>query len=112
MLLLLYAAGLRISEALNLNLADVDLMNSVLYIRRSKFYKTRLVPIGADLTKVLREYTQQRCKRSPLDPEGTVLADIFRQANLARGRRTSLLLDAIPSQGPSPRRWAVPAAFA
>jgi site-specific recombinase XerD len=73
MLLLLYAAGLRISEALNLNLADVDLMDSVLYIRRSKFYKTRLVPIGADLTKVLREYTQQRYKRSPLDPEAPFL---------------------------------------
>jgi site-specific recombinase XerD len=73
MLLLLYAAGLRISEALNLNLADVDLMDSVLYIRRSKFYKTRLVPIGADLTKVLREYTQQRHKRSPLDPEAPFL---------------------------------------
>mgnify|MGYP000906923596 FL=1 len=73
MLLLLYAAGLRISEALNLNLADVDLIDRVLYIRRSKFYKTRLVPIGADLTMVLREYTQQRYKRSPLDPEAPFL---------------------------------------
>jgi site-specific recombinase XerD len=73
MLLLLYAAGLRISEALNLNLADVDLIDRVLYIRRSKFYKTRLVHIGTDLTKVLREYTQQRYKRSPLDPEAPFL---------------------------------------
>lgn len=73
MLLLLYAAGLRISEALNLNLADVDLTDRVLYIRRSKFYKTRLVPIGTDLTKVLREYTQRRYKRSPLDPDAPFL---------------------------------------
>lgn len=55
LLLLLYATGLRISEALNLNLADVDLNDRVLYVRGSKFYKTRLVPIGTDLTQVLRE---------------------------------------------------------
>lgn len=73
MLLLLYAAGLRISEALNLNLADVDLTDRVLYVRRSKFYRTRLVPIGTDLTQVLHEYAQQRYKRSPLDSNAPFL---------------------------------------
>ena len=47
LLLLLYGAGLRISEALALTLADVDLDSGILCIRESKFYKTRLVPIGA-----------------------------------------------------------------
>jgi integrase/recombinase XerD len=73
LLLLLYATGLRISEALNLNLADVDLNDRVLYVRRSKFYKTRLVPIGTDLTQVLREYAQRRYKRSPLVPDAPFL---------------------------------------
>ncbi len=68
LLLLLYATGLRISEALNLNLADVDLNDRVLYVRGSKFYKTRLVPIGTDLTRVLREHAKGRYRRSPLDP--------------------------------------------
>lgn len=45
LLLLLYGAGLRISEALALTLADVDLDSGILCIRESKFYKTRLVPI-------------------------------------------------------------------
>ena len=43
-LLLLYGAALRVSEALSLNLADVDLEEAVIVIRDTKFYKTRLVP--------------------------------------------------------------------
>jgi site-specific recombinase XerD len=60
--LLLYGAGLRISEALSLTLADVDLPASLLTIRESKFYKTRLVPMGPDLTGALGTYVAQRAK--------------------------------------------------
>jgi site-specific recombinase XerD len=60
LLLLLYGAGLRISEALNLEDGDVDLSASVLQVRRSKFFKTRLVPIGPRLTKILAGYQRKR----------------------------------------------------
>ena len=60
LLLMLYGAGLRISEALRLTLADVDLTTAVLHIRESKFYKTRLVPIGSDLTRLLIPYATAR----------------------------------------------------
>src|SRR5437899_2244048 len=53
MLLLLYGAGLRVSEALSLNLADVDLQQAVIVIRDTKFFKTRLVPLGGDLNDVM-----------------------------------------------------------
>jgi integrase/recombinase XerD len=59
-LLLLYGAGLRISEALALTLADVDLDAGVLCIRESKFYKSRLVPIGDDLLRILAPYAARR----------------------------------------------------
>lgn len=59
-LLLLYGAGLRISEALSLTLADVDLQAAVLTIRNTKFNKTRLVPIGPDLQKALMRYATTR----------------------------------------------------
>jgi integrase/recombinase XerD len=59
-LLILYGAGLRISEALSLTLADVDLDAGVLCIRESKFYKTRLVPIGDDLLRILTRYAARR----------------------------------------------------
>ena len=60
LLLLLYGAGLRISEALYLTPQDVDLVKSLLTIRESKFYRTRLVPIGVQLTDTLAAYAKQR----------------------------------------------------
>jgi site-specific recombinase XerD len=53
LILLLYGAGLRFSEATGLTLADVDLPAAVLTIRATKFYKSRLVPIGPLLAKAL-----------------------------------------------------------
>jgi site-specific recombinase XerD len=64
LLLLLYGAGLRIGEALALTLADVELTASLLTIRESKFYKTRLVPIGPKLTAVLTAYADDRRRRN------------------------------------------------
>jgi site-specific recombinase XerD len=60
LLLLLYGAALRISEALSLTLQDVDLQNAVLCIRESKFYRTRWVPIGSDLCAVLAQHIRLR----------------------------------------------------
>lgn len=60
LLLLLYGAGLRIGEALHLTLADIDLPAALVTIRDTKFYKTRLVPIGPDLCGALRHYAEQR----------------------------------------------------
>ena len=65
LILLLYAAGLRISEALSLRLTDVDLTGGVLTIRESKFYKTRLAPMSPALNGTLGEYVAQRAKDHP-----------------------------------------------
>jgi site-specific recombinase XerD len=60
LLLLLYGAGLRFSEATALTIADVDLAENVLTIRATKFYKSRLVPIGPQLATVLANYIPVR----------------------------------------------------
>ena len=60
MLLVLYGAALRISEAVRLVISDVDLANLLLKIRASKFYKDRLVPIGGDLAPILQSYAATR----------------------------------------------------
>lgn len=73
LLLLLYATGLRISEALALNLSDVDLDARILRIHETKFYKTRLVPIGADLTCVLADYAAERFQHLPTTPDAPFL---------------------------------------
>ncbi len=57
---LLSVSGLRLSEARNLKLQDVDLKNGVLTIREAKFGKTRLVPLHASTCKVLSEYVDKR----------------------------------------------------
>jgi len=56
LILLLYGAGLRISEALVLTLGDVNMHQVFLRIRDTKFFKSRLVPLGKDLTEILSEY--------------------------------------------------------
>ena len=76
LILLLYGAALRISEALSLTLADVDLPAGILTIRESKFYKTRLVPISPALTGALRNYVAQRAKSSR-----SVMADLLTVLN-------------------------------
>jgi integrase/recombinase XerD len=65
MLLLFYGAGLRRGEALRLSVTDVDLASSLLTIRNTKFFKSRLVPISADLTKVLRDYARWQAVTHP-----------------------------------------------
>lgn len=59
-LLLLYGAGLRLSEAINLDRADLDADKAVLTIRQTKFGKTRLVPFGRQLGGALAQYAA-RC---------------------------------------------------
>jgi len=68
LLLLLYGAGLRIGEALSLTLLDVDLSSAMLTIRESKFYKTRLVPIGSKLSDAMTSYQSRRLKQHPSKP--------------------------------------------
>jgi integrase/recombinase XerD len=60
LLLLMYGAALRASEVLSLTNADVDLLNAVLTIRDSKFFKSRLVPLGPMTTQTLTEYVHGR----------------------------------------------------
>jgi integrase/recombinase XerD len=57
---LLTVAGLRLGEARNLELPDVDLKAGVLTIRGAKFGKTRLVPLHRSTCRVLAEYIRRR----------------------------------------------------
>ncbi|MHB8950028.1 MAG: tyrosine-type recombinase/integrase [Rhodoferax sp.] len=59
---LLSVTGMRLSEALNLELVDVDLEHSVLTIRGAKFGQWRLVPIHSSTSAVLADYIERREK--------------------------------------------------
>lgn len=62
LLLTLYAAGLRPSEGLRLRCCDVNLSERVLSIWDTKFFKSRLVPIGVSLNRALAAYDVIRQK--------------------------------------------------
>jgi site-specific recombinase XerD len=73
LLLLLYGAGLRVGEATRLTLADVDLANAVLTIRATKFYKSRLVPVGPQLAAVLESHVSLRRRVELVNGENALL---------------------------------------
>jgi integrase/recombinase XerD len=62
---LLACTGLRISEALQLQLADWEPTQAVLTIRQSKFGQSRYVPLSASARSALNTYLQARTQTFP-----------------------------------------------
>ena len=62
---LLAVTGMRLSECLNLDDADVDLAGGVLTIRGTKWRKSRLVPIHATTVRKLAAYRRERNRLHP-----------------------------------------------
>jgi integrase len=73
LILLLYGACLRHGEAQRLTMKDVDLEQAVLSIRETKFYKSRLVPLSAQLNAALKQYAKQRDLKFDRNPDGPFL---------------------------------------
>lgn len=70
---LIAAAGLRVSEALRLDCADVDLDAGVLTVRQTKFAKSRLVPLHPTTVRALRQYLALRQRHVPTVNDGPFL---------------------------------------
>ena len=64
---LMACTGIRIGEALNLNIDDIDWKEKTLFIQNSKFGKSRIIPVHSSLLKAFSIYLQYRI--SPADPE-------------------------------------------
>jgi len=62
---LIASAGLRVSEALSLLDSDVDLSDSTLMVRKTKFAKSRLLPLHPSTVEVLIRYRQLRSRQVP-----------------------------------------------
>ncbi len=72
LLLILYCTGLRLGEAVRLQLQDVDLERDLFIVRESKG-KTRLVPFRSDLAQLLQDYLAERAAIASIDEEGPLL---------------------------------------
>jgi integrase len=63
---LLYTTGLRIGEALALDVGDLDCGNRILTVRKGKFGKSRALPLRESTVEALARYVHH-----PLRPVGT-----------------------------------------
>lgn len=52
----IYSHGLRISELINLKIADVDSKRGYLIVRKGKGYKDRPIPLNSECLNILRAY--------------------------------------------------------
>jgi len=68
LLLLLYGTGMRVGEALRLRLMDVNLELSMVTVRGTKFYKSRLVPLGRDVSEMVQGISN--CRRDKISTIG------------------------------------------
>ena len=64
---LLYCTGLRIGEALALNLGDVDTQQATLLVRRGKFKKERLIALSSSAFAALKQWIRKRSAYSDSD---------------------------------------------
>jgi integrase/recombinase XerD len=96
--LLLYGAGLRRGEARRLKVSDIDLPRSLLQIRDTKFFKTRIVPVGARLSAVLKAFVAKHhtcpsrdggdvlfCKRDGMPLTDSAIGAAFRRLRAIAG---------------------------
>ena len=56
LLMLIYSAGLRSSEVINLKISDIDFERRSIHIRRSKYNKDRMVPLSEYMAVGLQKY--------------------------------------------------------
>jgi len=82
---LLAATGLRVSEAVHLTDADVDLNSALLSVRQTKFAKSRQVPLHSSTVEALRRYRRLRNRQITVPRETPFFAG-------TRGRRIGCAL--------------------
>ncbi len=70
---LLYSTGIRIGEALALNLEDFHRAEKRLYIAEGKFRKARWLPLSTSTNLALQEYVDRRLRINPRSPDAPLL---------------------------------------
>ena len=76
----IYSCGLRISEAVNLNVGDIDSDRMVIEIRNSKGGRDRYVPLPRRTLELLRKYWIKSRPKSWLFPSDVKAADHISQS--------------------------------
>jgi site-specific recombinase XerD len=87
----MYCCGLRISEALNLKVTDIDSQRMVVIVRSGKGNKDRHIPLPRRTLELLRDYWREYRPKTWLfvTPDGRQLADHSVRYYLKKARRDS-----------------------
>ncbi len=91
-LILLFCCGLRRGELLRLTLADLQAEQTLLYVRLTKFRKSRLVPLSPSVTVELRGYLKKRSQmKLPMAGEAFLMWSRQRSPEVYAGVTLGLL---------------------
>lgn len=82
---LIAAAGLRLSEAVNLTVSDIDLDAGTVTIRETKFRKSRCLPVHSSVIQALGRYRESRDRSHASDATAPFFVS---QSGLALPKRT------------------------
>ena len=107
---LLAVSGMRVSEAVNLDRRDVDLSHGILTIRRTKFGKSRHVPIHPSTVAALQQYARRRDRILPMptaaffvSERGTRITDCMARYTFAKLSQQLGLRSRAKGHGRGPR---------
>jgi integrase len=107
---LLAVSGMRVNEALNLDRPDVDLGDGILTIRRTKFGKSRHVPVHPSTVDALKQYADRRDRVLPkptpaffVSEHGIRITDCMARYTFARLSQQLGLRSIAKSHGRGPR---------
>jgi integrase/recombinase XerD len=107
---LLAVSGMRVNEALNLDRPDVNLGHGILTIRRTKFGKSRHVPVHPSTVEALKQYAEKRDRILPkstvaffVSERGTRITEWMARYTFARLSQQLGLRSIAKSHGRGPR---------
>lgn len=81
-IVLLFTTGLRRGELLRLNIGDYDRHQQTLFVRQSKFHKSRYLPLSVSTDREIATYlSTRRHHQLPLSPETSLIWNRARNGN-------------------------------
>jgi integrase/recombinase XerD len=104
---LLAVTGMRISEAVGLNVDDVDLDAAVIVIRQTKYRKARRIPVHPTTVAALRRYSQLRQQLCP-QPKTPCFFVSSRAGQITTRRAGAMFARIVDHAGLQPRAGARP----
>ena len=110
----LYACGMRIGEALSLEVRDVDLSRGVITVRDevAKFNKGRLLPMSGALSERLAAYGEAMGTRGPTAPMFPSPRGLYRPQSVGDIFRSLLVAAGIPHTDDGPTLHSLRHSFA